>query len=614
MTPGVAVSDTLLPPTLGIGDQIAGMSKPTVSIPTVIRRSLRPVLLILLAIGCSLGVILSDLADAETTPAPVSLPDLSREQISRWLNPPGSADNLDTAVISLDGRRLFLVAAPPVSDTLPPGTAPVEYRERTIESKLRQFVRSEFNPATLQVNYQMQNGLPVIYANDQPLLTVTLEDAELYGVDLQTRAETLSTQLQSALGRAKQEREPDFLKRQGVITLIVLLVVSAASYSTSRLQRSLQRRHQALKTVDPVAPPNPPPPAEAPPPPAEPIHKALKPSSRRQRQKINTLQREGLYVWQFLLWVGGGLVIVGLFPQTRWLQVFLLRGIQLPLQLAVLGLGLYFATRLGTLLIDRLFKPLEKGDFLSPETAQKLLEPEVFQRLALRISTLNQVLKNITVITLSVVGLLVALSLIGVPLGPLIASAGLIGLALSFAAQSVLKDSINGFLIFLEDQYGVGDWITVGDLSGSVEKIGLRITQLRDIEGALITIPNGDIRAVKNLSKNWARVDINVPIAYSANLMKAMALMDTVAWEMHQDTEWQDLILEPPQLMGADDFGDQGVIVKLWIKTLPLEQWKVAREYRRRLKLAFDRAGIPLPLPQQVLWVRPSSLPEETDA
>jgi small-conductance mechanosensitive channel len=133
------------------------------------------------------------------------------------------------------------------------------------------------------------------------------------------------------------------------------------------------------------------------------------------------------------------------------------------------------------------FKPLEAGDFLSPETAQKLLEPEIVQRLALRVSTLSQVLKNVVAIALSALAILVMLTVIGVPLGPLIAGAGILGLAVSFASQSVLKDSINGFLIFLEDQYGVGDWITVGDMSGLVEKLGLRITQLRDIEGALIT-------------------------------------------------------------------------------------------------------------------------------
>ena len=139
-------------------------------------------------------------------------------------------------------------------------------------------------------------------------------------------------------------------------------------------------------------------------------------------------------------------------------------------------------------------------------------------------------------------------------------------------------------------------------------------TMLRNVEGALITIPNGDIRAVKNLSKNWSRADIHVPIAYRTNLMKAMQLMDTIAGEMTQEPEWKDIILEPPQLMGADDFGDRGVIVRLWIKTLPLEQWKVAREYRRRLKLAFDQAEIPLPLPQQVLWVQSQSISNLSDS
>ena len=520
------------------------------------------------------------------------------------------SNSIETSVLRLDGRRLFVITAPKISEAAPESSpAPIKQRVKELESKLRTFVKSDFDPDTLKVTYKIRNGLPVIHANDQPLLTVTIEDAEIYRVDPQRRAEDVAALVQTALIRAKQERRPDFLRRQGYFAGLILGVVVAASYLTSRFRRYIRSRRRKLSKEMAAdlgqSPPSTKPKTVT----SATVTTALRHSSKKKRRRLYTLQQELLQFLQISLWMAGVFIILGLFPQTRWLQLFLVTGVRLPLQLIGVGLGIYLSIRSSTVLIDRFFRSLEDVDFFSPETAQKLLTPESVQRLALRISTVSQVLKNIAAIILTTVGLLVALSVMGVPLGPLLAGAGVIGIAISFASQSVLKDSINGFLILFEDQYGVGDWITVGDLSGLVENMGLRITQLRDVEGTLITIPNGDIRAVKNLSKNWSRVDINVPIAYSADLMKAMQLMDKIAWEIHQDPDWKNLILEPPEMKGADDFGDRGVIVKLWIKTRPLEQWKVAREYRRRLKLAFDQANIPLPLPQQVLWVQPQSTP-----
>ena len=577
------------------------------SMPQKSAAAKRGFLLGLVTIGCSLFLMVSHLSMAWGQSFELPVANINLEQINNWLEFQEKATDVETAVLRLDGRRLFVIAVPQVEENVSVKSPPVDQRLAEIESRLNQLVRDGFEPNSLEVTYQIQNGLPVIFANGQALMTVTTVDAAIYGVDVETRAEAVTTQLKEALILAQQERQPDFLKRQVGMAVIILIIFSVISYLTLLTQRCIEKRRRRLAKaarahVTESLPTN-----GSQQVPSEVIQTALKHSPKHKWQQLYGLQQEFLQVGQVILWVGGLLMILGLFPQTRWLQVLLINGIRLPLHLLAIGFGFYLIIRLSTVLIDSFFKPLEEGDFLSPEAAQKLLEPDIVERLALRVSTLSQVLKNVVAIALSILAILVMLTVLGVPLGPLIAGAGILGLAVSFASQSVLKDSINGFLIFLEDQYGVGDWITVDGLSGLVEKLGLRITQLRDIEGALITIPNGDIRAVKNLSKNWARVDINVPIAYTANLMKAMQLMDAVAWDMHQDAEWHELILEPPQLMGADDFGDQGVIVKLWIKTRPLEQWKVAREYRRRLKLAFDQAGIPLPLPQQVLWVKSPS-------
>jgi small conductance mechanosensitive channel len=193
-----------------------------------------------------------------------------------------------------------------------------------------------------------------------------------------------------------------------------------------------------------------------------------------------------------------------------------------------------------------------------------------------------------------------------------LAGAGIIGVAISFASQSLIKDMINGFFILLEDQYGVGDVIIVGEVSGLVENMNLRITQLRNDEGRLITIPNSAITIVQNLSKEWSRVDLRIDVAYSADIDQALALIEQVAHDMSRDRPWSDLILEPPLLLGVDKLDHAGATVRLWIKTQPLKQWEVAREYRRRLKLAFDKAGIPFGVPQQSLLLHSDD--DEADA
>jgi len=206
-----------------------------------------------------------------------------------------------------------------------------------------------------------------------------------------------------------------------------------------------------------------------------------------------------------------------------------------------------------------------------------------------------------------IIGLFVGLIVFGVDFAPLIAGAGLLGVAVSLASQNLLKDTINGFLIVLEDQYGIGDFIDTGNWSGVVEGLNLRITQLRNPEGKLITIPNGQIGAVANLTKSWSRVDLNVPVDYETDTLSAIRVIETTAMEMSRDPQWRWQILEAPKIMGVDDFSDRGLIIKIWIKTQPAKQWMVAREFRLRLKLAFDKAGILIPVSQQNIAIRDRS-------
>ncbi len=254
----------------------------------------------------------------------------------------------------------------------------------------------------------------------------------------------------------------------------------------------------------------------------------------------------------------------------------------------------YVAIRFSYALIARFNSALTSNSLL--------LVGEENRRLQLRISTITKVTQGIVTVSFIVVGILVGLAAIGIDIAPILAGAGLIGLAVSFASQSIIKDTINGFLIIAEDQYAVGDIINVGEYGGLVENINLRITQLRDAEGRLITIPNSEIKVIANLSSHWARADLNIPVAYHTDVDTALATIAEVADKMTQDVNWKQQILEPPQVLGVDSFTDRGAIVRVWIKTQPLQQWAVSREFRRRIKIAFDRAGIPIPMPQQQVW------------
>ncbi len=277
---------------------------------------------------------------------------------------------------------------------------------------------------------------------------------------------------------------------------------------------------------------------------------------------------------------------------SRWLQPLTGQLLRLPLRFGLIGLVTYGLIRLADYWIDHLFLVVQTRTAITLERSQ---------RLALRLSTFSQVFKGMVAIAIGAIALLIMLHQIGIQVGALLAGAGLVGVAISFASQSLIRDFINGFLILLEDQYGVGDVIIVRGVSGFVETMNLRITQLRDTGGQLITIPNGQIDIVQNLSKEWSRVDLMIPVSLAADINQALGVVEQVANEMSQDGIWSTLILEPPLLLGVDHLDHIGATIRLWIKTQPLKQWDVAREYRRRLKLAFEAANIPVGVPQQVV-------------
>ena len=320
-----------------------------------------------------------------------------------------------------------------------------------------------------------------------------------------------------------------------------------------------------------------------------------------QRKKFNLKEAQYrlLQLAQIGVWLGGSLTILSLFPQTRLTQLWIITLLRIPLRLAIVIAACYILIRLSYAAIARINTAIFNSTFAN----SYVFQPDTNRRLQVRVKSFSRLFRGLVTFWWIGVGLFVALSILGLNITPFLAGAGVLGLAFSFASQNLIKDTINGLLIIFEDQYAVGDVVTIGQASGMVENLGLRITQLRDGEGRLITIPNSEITLVANHSNGWSRSDLRIPFAYQTSVDQAIELVEQVATQMYQDCDCREKILEPAQILGVEEFSERGFVVRLWFKTQPLKQWEVSREFRRRVKNAFEEAGIPLPLPQQQIWL-----------
>jgi small conductance mechanosensitive channel len=228
-----------------------------------------------------------------------------------------------------------------------------------------------------------------------------------------------------------------------------------------------------------------------------------------------------------------------------------------------------------------------------------------------RAETLGALLKSIANFVIWMTAGLMVLGTLGIDLAPLIAGAGIVGVAVGFGAQNLVRDFLSGIFMLLEDQYGVGDVIDLGAATGTVEGVGLRTTRVRDVDGVLWHVPNGEIRRVGNKSQGWSRALLDLEIAYSNEIPTAIRVIKQVADELwREDETFAPLILEEPEVWGVEELGPNGVRIRLVVKTRPLEQWKVARELRARIKAAFEREGVKLPVgAQAVVLHSPEELP-----
>lgn len=226
-----------------------------------------------------------------------------------------------------------------------------------------------------------------------------------------------------------------------------------------------------------------------------------------------------------------------------------------------------------------------------------------------RENTLTRIFNWTARILILVIGTLMVMQEIGIAIGPVLASVGIVGLALGFGGQYLIRDIISGLFIILENQYRIGDVVDFDGTDGSVINITLRMTTLKNMDGNIHHVPHGEIKKVTNMTKDFSKINLNIRVSYESDLQQVIDVINTVGLLMTQDPEWKDKLISPPVFLRVDDFLDYAIVVKVVGDTQPFQQWNITGELRKRIKIAFDEAGIVMPYPQRVIHFPPQAIP-----
>lgn len=260
------------------------------------------------------------------------------------------------------------------------------------------------------------------------------------------------------------------------------------------------------------------------------------------------------------------------------------------LQIGFIVIGAYIVSRFGKIITIKLIRKLiTSNNSVTPDAEKK------------REDTLIRIFSTTLKVAIWIIATMMILEELGIAVAPLIAAAGIAGLALGFGGQYLIRDLITGLFIIMESQYRIGDVVCFDTTCGTVEDISMRMTTLRDMDGTAHHVPHGEIKRVSNMSKKFARVNVNIGVSYSANLEHVISVINRVGKEIAEDPEWKGKVITPPQFLRVHDLGDSAVVVKIMGDTAPLQQWAVMGEVRKRIKIAFDTEGIEIPFPQRVV-------------
>ena len=531
----------------------------------------------------------------------------------------------------LDGKELFEVTSPTIfnREEVPEGLLPVEVRAEEVNVRLwRVFQRTYFAEQTPIVTIATLNNRPIInFGDDQSsrpirLVTVTEPDADFNGKNLGELAQQWQTILQNEVIRFKQLVTPEVITQRAIQAVQILLWLLIASAVIWFLRRLLTRRQQALESLyeEQLAVLTASTPLEN-----VGAEKAQKSEpitasetvtgeeteaktiaglrsrflvslqhqfSVKRRLDIDKFLKWALFWIFILMWYIGIARIFSISPLLMRWSVYVWAT---PLGFITLWFGVSLAIRVSNSLTDRLMHSWKANPYLAlGET----------QRIALRTKTISEALKGLITFALIIVGIIGTLSIFNIPTSSILTGGAIIGLAISFGSQSLVKDLVNGCLILIEDQFAVGDVIQVGDKGGLVENLNLRVTQLRNGQGQLITIPNSNITDVSNLTRLWSRIDFSIVVAYENDPKQVLDVLRQVSQQMYSEQEWRDRLPEPPEVLGIDDLSHTGMLVRVWLKTAPMQQWKVGREFRLRVRQAFEANDISIGKPQSITYTR----------
>ncbi|MBV6624446.1 MAG: mechanosensitive ion channel family protein [Rivularia sp. (in: Bacteria)] len=507
------------------------------------------------------------------------------------------------APITLDGRDIVHIAARKgTGNNLNQNTiSPLDIRVDMYEENLSEILATGFNPRTLYVSPAQSEQQTVILVGDRnklkrrKLMSVTELDARIHGLSVADLAGEYSKNIRPALIKAWQERQPATIQRKffyslgifvGIILLTALLVFYIKSFG--KKGERLQEEEPSLSDfeIESEADSE----AEAD---AQMMEYCQQKIIWQRKLNINRLKRWILVISLFLLWVLGLAAIAGMFPYTRWLEDWLLTK---PLLLAII-LATILGMKASDVIIDFFFRK-----FVDRESQK----PHVSARHISRLTTFSNVLKGAITFIWMVLGILWFLEKLHIPIIPILAGAGIVGFAVSFSSQNLIRDIINGIIMLWEDQFIIGDLININGTVGVVENVNLRMTQLRQANGILSTISNSSISIVHNLTKDWSRIVFTVEVSPQADIDKALEIVRETACGMQTDEEWQESVIDPVNVLGVNNISSNGIEIMLWFKTEPGTQFALGREFRRRLKYAFDKENIDIGIPQSSLQLEDS--------
>lgn len=512
-----------------------------------------------------------------------------------------------TAPVMLDGQNLFTIAAPSVPG---PGQTPIGAREAAVENALVQIVAQTttatgtettvYNPYTLHVVRAPSDGQFVLEVVDAThrvpatILTVTPVDGKYHGMTPAALSLSWQSVLQNALHAALLKRQPAVEHRNvnraaiagGALALFTVFVWAAAIMPLGRrirrLERRIKQRGEELEHAQST-------------PAADHsatgerrrtfLALAVRASDPKRRTAVYRSLAAALVWILVLLWFGALVWGFLLFPQTTPLAHEVVKSL---LAIAAIWIGAGLLNRVLDVLIGRLGQVWRERHYRSAEERARDL---------LRIPTITSAMAGSKAFVIFFVALLVSLSELSVPVWSVVTFGGLTAIGITLAAQNFVRDFVNGFLVLFEDQYVVGDYITINSQSGIVENLTLRMAQLRDLGGNLITIPHSSVTSVVNHSRNWSRVDYRVSVDPATDVEKALqALRAGIADVAHED-RWRGVVLEPVEWMGVEGLSRDGIILRASMKTAPLRQFDVRRAINESVHRRFNEAGIALGAP-----------------